>query len=283
MMTSSHRDLSAVLDNAHIPALSVSLCYHNNVTHFEGGVTDTSNPQPVDALTLFSASSLSKPVSAAIVLDLVQHGLWDLNTPLVEMGDYGSVEIKSDDNYKKLTTRMILGQCSGLPNWLDESKKTFIATPGEHFGYSGVAFDYLKEVIEKSKEIAKTWEELAQDFFEKIGMKNSTFKQCEASHLSGEKIVARGHQGDGTPEPISPVNSPEIPAASLLTTAEDYMLFLQYCYIDSFLRSTLFSTDAVLSNPGYPEIFRSTGEIAWGLGMAIYKVHEKEIAFHWGE
>ena len=282
MMTLSYEEpMLAVLDNAHIPALSVSLNKHNNVTHFEGGITDTSNPQPVNASTLFSASSLSKPVSAAIVLDLAQQNSWDLNTPLSDMGDYGTVDIQNDDNYHKLTIGMVLGQCSGLPNWLDENTKTFITTPGERFGYSGVAFDYLKEVIEKNSKINKSWEELAQEFFIQTKMKNSTFKQCEVSHLSG-RMVARGHQGDGTPEPIAPVNSPEVPAASLLTTAEDYMLFLQYCYADPFLRSTFLSTHSMVNDEKYPSLPEGTGKITWGLGMGIYQDHKQEIAFHWG-
>ncbi len=110
MMTLSNDELMlAVLNNAHIPALSVSLCHHNKATHFESGITDASNPQPVNALTLFSAFPLSKPVSAAIVLDLAQKNAWNLNMPLAEIGDYGSVDIQNDDHYHKLTIGMVFG------------------------------------------------------------------------------------------------------------------------------------------------------------------------------
>jgi CubicO group peptidase (beta-lactamase class C family) len=73
--------MDELLDNANIPALSLSWCQKGTTYAVASGSTDTSAPSPVDTNTLFQASSLSKPVSAAIVLGLVAQGLWDLDTP----------------------------------------------------------------------------------------------------------------------------------------------------------------------------------------------------------
>ncbi|MGC3900911.1 serine hydrolase domain-containing protein [Legionella pneumophila] len=266
-----------MLNNAHVPALSMSWCQENMIKTMASGVTDTSELRPVSTLTLFQAASLSKPVSAAIVLDLVEQDQWDLDTPLAHIADYGPPELKYDPYYQELTTRMVLGQCSGLPNWFpSEETKKFINKPGIQFNYSGVAFDFLKEVIEK--ELKTSWEAIAQAFFAKVGMINSTFKQLPASHLRDVRSVARGHQADGTPNPVvAPIDSPEVPAGSLLTTANDYMRFLQYCFVDSYLRSTLLTgiTPVTL-------ITAPNASCQWGLGMGIYTDAEKTIAFHWG-
>ena len=65
--------MKQLLDNANIPALSLSWCQKEKGTRHAVayGNTDTSAPSSVDTNTLFQAASLSKPVSAAIVLDLI--------------------------------------------------------------------------------------------------------------------------------------------------------------------------------------------------------------------
>jgi|GEM_PF-1781707 CubicO group peptidase (beta-lactamase class C family) len=280
---SIHALVEKILDDANIPALSISWHQKNNNKNLALGITDTSSPKSVDTATLFQASSLSKPVSAAIILDLVAQGKFALNTPLADIGDYGPSELKKSDPhyYQELTIGMVIGQCSGLPNWFYSGDKIqFIARPGSEFNYSGVAFDFLKDIIEKK--LQKNWETIAQEFFSKAGMQNSTFKQLPASHLHGKNDVARGHQADSKPilEKAS-IDSPEIPAASLLTTANDFMIFLQYCYGDESLRSTLL-TGVYKLNKDFPDTPLAANQIQWGLGMAVYTDEKNMIAFHLG-
>lgn len=264
-----------LLGEAKIPALSVSWCQKGISQAVAFGNTDTSSPRPVDTSTRFQAASLSKPVSAAIILDLVEQGKWDLDTPLFKYcRSFGPPEIRQDPNYKTLTTRMIIAQCSGLPNWFEKGAEIkFIAKANTRFSYSGVALDFLKEVIEKKME--KDWDSIAQAFFIKAGMKTSTFKQIQSLD------VARAHKADGTPLPIAPVDSPEILAGSLLTTAKDYINFLQYCFKNDYLRSTLLTgTKSNLPPPTSSEAL----EIQWGLGMGVYSDSDskKTIVFHHG-
>ena len=128
--------MQELLENASIPALSLSWCQNGAIHSVASGNTDTSAPSPVDSNTLFHASSLSKPVSAAIVLDLVAQGQWDLDKPLAEYGPFGPLELQQDPHYRTLTTRMVIGQSSGLPNWFGDDEKRFIATPNTRFTYS---------------------------------------------------------------------------------------------------------------------------------------------------
>jgi CubicO group peptidase (beta-lactamase class C family) len=276
-MEKSQELMGKVLDNANIPALSLSWCQKGTRYAVASGSTDTSAPNPVDTNTLFQASSLSKPVSAAIVLDLVAQNQWDLDTPLAEYAPFGSPELQQDPRYSMLTTRMVIGQCSGLPNG-DDAEQEFIATPNTQFTYSGMALDFLKQVIEATTQ--KKWETIAQEFFTKARMESSTFKQVPASHLSGTRDVARSHEADGSPRANASIDSPEVLAASLLTTAKDYIAFLQHCFNNDFLRSTLMT--GVLS--GLPPMSSTTAQVQWGLGMGIYSdsVSNQTIAFHHG-
>ena len=229
---------NTMLSNAAIPALSVGWRQGNETRTIAGGVTDTAAPIPVDNATLFQAASIGKPVSSAIVLDLVEQRLWDLDAPLADLADYGPPVIRLDPHYRQLTTRMVIGQCSGLPNWFSgEGNQQFLIEPGKRFIYSGLALEFLKEVItktliypwntgiEQGRDEASImhhrWEQLAQAFFAKAGMLRTTYLQSEASRLYGADHVAREHLAN-----LSPIDS-RIPkdseityaAGSLLTTA----------------------------------------------------------------
>lgn len=273
-----------LLDEAGIPALSFAWCQQGATHAVAFGITDTSAPKSVNTDTLFQAASLSKPVSAAIILDLVDQGKWALDKPLFEYDPFWSQELQQAPNYKTLTTRMIIGQCSGLPNWFETgAEKKFIAEHNTIFTYSGVAFDFLKQVVEK--EMKQSWETLAQDFFTKVGMKTSTFKQLPAIRLGWIKNstvtvdVATAHDEDGKPvSTTTSANSPEVPAGSLLTTGKDYITFLQYCCQNQFLRSKLLT--GALST--LPPTSSKDSNIQWGLGMGVYHDTKKTITFHWG-
>ncbi|CEG57663.1 TPA: beta-lactamase family protein [Legionella pneumophila] len=292
-----------LLDDANIPALSLGWYQKEKGTRHAVayGQADTLAPSPVDTNTLFQAASLSKPVSAAIILDLIdqdkdkpdQHkDKWTLNTPLFKYDpEFGPEELRKDPNYKTLTIGMIIGQCSGLANFGqdgDDGKK-FIADPESRFTYSGVALDFLKKVIEKKT--GKEWEAIAQDFFKKAGMENSTFKRL----LPGGRLhdtprdVAKAHVADPPNGPLAPLpplpdDAKGIPAGSMLTNAEDYITFLQYCFKNKYLKSTLL--EGFLSKLP-PTLSPETSRVKWGLGMGVYsegdpEKPEKTIAFHWG-
>lgn len=271
--------MAELLDNANTSALSLAWYQKNSGHAVAYGKTDTSTLSLVDTDTLFQAASLSKPVSAAIILDLVAEGKWNLDTPLADMVDYGPPELKQSSHYRTLTTRMVIGQCSGLANYGqdgDDGTK-FIAIPNTRFTYSGVALDFLQQVIEKKT--GRTWEDIAQDFFKKAGMKSSTFKQLSNGQLhSIPREIARAHMDNA---PLAPLrdDGPGVLAGGMLTTAEDYIRFLRYCFKNNYLRSTLLT--ATLSELP-PTISPQTSFIQWGLGMGIYKDVEKTIAFHWG-
>ena len=196
-----------LLDNANIPALSLGWYQKEKGTRHAVayGKTDTLSPSPVNTNTLFQAASLSKPVSAAIVLDLIDQDKdkpdqdkdkWTLNTPLFKYdAEFGPEELRKDPNYQIITIGMIIGQCSGLANFGENGGdgKKFIADPNSRFTYSGVALEFLMKVIEKKT--GKEWEVIAQDFFKKAGMENSTFKrQLPDGHLHGiPREIAKAH------------------------------------------------------------------------------------------
>ena len=71
----SARDVEALLDQAHVPAVAIALVRDCRLAFSAGfGALDSSGRQPASETTIFAAMSLSKPVFAYAVMVLRQLG-----------------------------------------------------------------------------------------------------------------------------------------------------------------------------------------------------------------
>ncbi|CEG57864.1 serine hydrolase domain-containing protein [Legionella fallonii] len=149
--------LETLIEQAKIPGISIATASPGGkiATHTAGVINNNTPQQPVTETTIFEAASLSKPVFAYIVLKMAERGELDLDIPLYDqIGDFGPPEkkIRNHDNYKKLTAGMILSHQAGLPNEFERSKPEtfdFVTEVGKQFNYSGEAYCFLQEVVEK--------------------------------------------------------------------------------------------------------------------------------------
>lgn len=163
-----------------IPGIATAISSDKNelTTHSEGIIANVSNPKKVTETTVFEAASLSKPVFAYIVLKLAQREILDLDKPLYTYfpkdDGFGPPDMRENENYKKLTARMILSHQAGLPNEVPPGTSLdYISPVGTRFDYSGVAYQFLGEVVEKLT--SKSLETLAQEAFANLGMTRSSF------------------------------------------------------------------------------------------------------------
>ncbi|MEO8366265.1 MAG: serine hydrolase domain-containing protein [Pseudoxanthomonas sp.] len=113
------------------------------------GVTHALTRMPVDARTVFEDASLSKPVFAYLVMQLVDQGLIDLDRPLVK---YRRPDYLADHPWIELiTTRDVLRHSTGLPNWRKSpatEKLVPMVEPGTRIDYSGEAIFWLQLAVE---------------------------------------------------------------------------------------------------------------------------------------
>lgn len=293
--------LDVMREHAKIPGISIATVTANGkITTSTSGVINNDTQQAVNDETIFEAASLSKPVFAYIVLKMVERGQLNLDTPLCDLGlgDFGPPfeTIRHPEkfnetfaqNYKKLTPRLILSHQAGLPNEFDPNKlETFayVSPVGEQFNYSGEAYRFLREIIERIA-TPDSLEELAKREFTALGMNHTSFimpKDCTNQSV--------GHFSDGSVD-TRPHFFGIHPAASLYTTAADYGKFLQ-AFADTAnkeVRKLMFEPALLdLSGKDSKAIEANVSDdvlkqIGWGVGIGLQKNKDGSmVAFHWGD
>jgi CubicO group peptidase (beta-lactamase class C family) len=126
-----------LITDARVPGLSMAVIQDRQALT-ACGVRNAIDRACVDQQTIFGAASLSKPLFAYAVLQLVDAGKLALDTPLsLHVPDY----VADDPRAAAVTVRHVLSHTSGLPNCrsVDLPLKTYFP-PGERFSYSGEGF-----------------------------------------------------------------------------------------------------------------------------------------------
>jgi len=204
-----------------VSALAVGVIDHGKLQQIKVyGELDKGRPTAYNSI--FNVASLTKTVTTMITLRLVTEGKWNLDEPLYKY--WTDPDVQTDPRSKTLTTRHILTQQSGFPNWrweLKDKKLAFQSDPGTKYEYSGEGFQYLSRALEMK--FHKSLNELADEIiFKPLGMTDS--------HLTwdarmDESRFAVQHDVNGNALPIEK-NKTSNGADQLKTTIADYGKFL---------------------------------------------------------
>ena len=232
------------------------------------GIRNTMMQKPVNDETIFAAASLTKPVVSYLVLQLVDEGLLKLDQPLADV--LLLPELANDPRAADITVRMILSHSSGLPNWRWDQPLALLFDPGTKFQYSGEGFVWLSRVVEEIT--GEPLEFLVEErVFRPLGMNNSSlvWRERFADNFAvghGEDGMAREPQMDEEPNA----------AASLLTTARDYSIFLAAALNGKMLSEELHSA-------WFEPQVEVEANVSWGLGWGLQQTDAGRAVFQWGD
>lgn len=231
------------------------LARHGRVAHFEAiGFQDLEKKTPMRLDSQFRIASLTKPVTCAAVMVLVDEGRIALNDPVEKyLPEYAGLRMKSCAGrsgyncqatapYRAINVEDLMTHTSGLPaggppskvepQTLAElvtqgAKSELLFDPGTHWNYSNIGIDILGRLVEVIAH--QPFEEfLATRIFRPLGMKDTAFflpaeKQGRLATLytydRGRLISAEAEWSAQHKAPIP------VPAGGLISTAADMLRF----------------------------------------------------------
>lgn len=237
------------------------------------GIASRDSGVSVTDQSVFEAASLTKPLFAQVALSLAQEGLLLLDKPLVEY-KANPRGARKEEFFKQITPRHVLSHSTGMLNWqYNDRPISNRFEPGTEFGYSGMAFVMLQEIVEEIT--GESFEDRVQRMaFEPLDMESASVVWREDY---AERLV-HGHTTNGK---VVLHQQPEGNAASsLVCTPGDYLKFVDALVnppIDYPLALKDEALDAMLK-PTTP----ATDGIAWGLGWGIQWTEPTHTYWHWG-
>lgn len=236
--------IKSLMESADVNGLAVSILNSSESVYQETfGYRNWSTKDTLKNNSIFYGASLSKAVFAVLVMQLVEEGKINLDTPLQNylekpLPEYefnrnwiGYNDLKEDKRYERITARMCLSHTTGFPNWRFLTKNGFDINgklyfqfePGTHYSYSGEGFSLLQFVVEKLT--GKGLEEIAQErIFQPLGMKRTSYIYVFRDEFKNQYVY-----GSDKNQNVIPFDeSDEAGAAgSLSTTLEDYSKFIE--------------------------------------------------------
>ncbi len=269
------KEIPKLMEMANIPGMSMAVIRDGKI-FWSGafGVRNRETNEPVDENTVFEAASLTKTVTAAAALKLVERGELDLDKALAEYLPYP--RLAGDERYKKITVRHVLTHTTGLPNWGNR----LIREPGELYGYSGEGFLYLGRTIEKITGMSLD-EFTKKEIFQPLGMSRTSYVWND---IYAENISA-GHDRHGFVSQRGRSNEAN-GGASLLTTARDYATFLCSIMNDQLLVpetiDMMLTPHVRVTKRGEPENALDE-HVSWGFGWGIQSGNTENGFWHWGD
>lgn len=259
-----------------IPGLAVAVAVDGRVVYAEGfGYADLEQRVPAWPSTRFRIGSISKPLTAVALMQLVEQRKIDLDAPVQKYVP------SFPDKGAKITPRLLAGHLAGIRHYqgdeflsathydsvLDGLKifanDPLVAPPGTKYSYSTYGFNLLSAVIESASG-EPFLDYMQRHVFDTLGLAHTTADQNRLLIAERSRFYAR--QKDGTFENAPYVdNSYKWAGGGFLSTPEDLVRFGS-----ALLRPGFLTADSLKL------LFRSQKvsdgkETGYGMGWSIRK------------
>jgi CubicO group peptidase (beta-lactamase class C family) len=250
--------VNEAMQRHHLPGLALAVVEGNRVTFIKGyGKADPSG-RPVTPQTPFLLASVSKPLTAAAIMQLVDAGRVDLDTPVQKY--ISEFRVGDPVASGQITVRHLLLHTSGLPvtacdtrinaqtlaEYVAELQTVKLEAPvGARHSYCSGNYNILGRVIEKVS--GQTFGGyMQQNVFAPLEMRNSFISEKEAQAAG----MAQGYQflfGISVPTHYA-YNPSQLPSGYMISSAEDMSHFLiSQLNEGQYEKHSLLSADKVAS------------------------------------
>lgn len=191
------------------------------------GFADIEKKIPVQLNDQFYIGSISKQITAVLVLREVEKGHLKLNDPIRKY--LPQLTEKWADT---VSIHHLLTHIHGIVT----VDKPLAFTPGTHFFYSQIGYQLLADIIEKTS--LKSFENLSTELFKRCKMQNTFYP-----HVNKPEHLVNGYteQPDGSlqliPEPLKDIS---VAAGGFISTAKDLAQWNEYLHNGKLLADTTY-------------------------------------------
>ncbi|MEO0470320.1 MAG: serine hydrolase domain-containing protein [Bacteroidota bacterium] len=229
-----------------IPGVSIAFFEDGEIIWTKSyGYADVEGKRLVDENTRFQAASISKPVAASAMMQMVQNGQLDLDKPVNEYLTSWKLTDNAFTQSKDVNLRRIVSHTAGLTvhgfrgyakgedvptttqvlDGAEPANSDQILTdtfPGSMYRYSGGGYTLMQLLLEdvSGKDFTTL---MGENVLAKIGMANSAYSQPLRADWQGQE--AYGYRGNGDMVEGKWHTYPEKAAAGLWTTPTDLAKF----------------------------------------------------------
>ena len=232
------------------------------------GYFDFNKKIPLKISDRFSTMSIAKQITATLILQEVEKGTINLQTPIHKY--LPDLKYSWADT---ITVHQLLNNTSGLNS--ESIDKPLKFAPGTSFSYSNVGYSILGQILEKQSH--KTFNELVTALFRKCEMKNSSYPSETA-----QKLLAKGHsiEKDGTfilNEQLS-FEPSQYWGSHLIVTAPDLAKWNECLHNGKLLKPATYKMMTSYSTTNKHPLF-SEQPIGYGYGL---RINDKEVIMEIG-
>ncbi len=266
------------------PGLALAVAVDGKILYSESfGFADLEERVPVWPTTKFRIGSISKPLTATALMQLVEAGKLDLDAPVQKYVP------SFPDKGAPITVRMVAGHLAGIRHYKEdemeiqrhydnilEALKIFendplVAPPGTKFSYSSYGFNLLSAVIESgSGEPFLSY--MQQHVFTPMGLVHTTADQNTQIIEQRSRFYELAKDGHQENAPYVD-NSYKWAGGGFLSTAEDLVRFGSTVMQPGFLKA------GTLKTMFTPQKTKTGEPSPYGVGWFIRKSHSGKLVY----
>ena len=267
--------LDLAIEEEAVIGIAAGYAKNDTVWDYSAGFSNEDTQEAFSTTTLTRLASIAKPMTAIAILQLLEKGKLNLDSPIQEyLSDF---PIKPEGD---ITIRHLLNHSSGIAAYKNEEEienqveyesieaalaifkdRELIATPGTAFNYTTYGYVVLGRIIEVvSGQNYETY--MQENIWDIVGMTNTKVERTNESYDNKSELYQRNDKGEIK---LATANnlSDRIPGGGIISTLEDLMKFGNGLLNNDFISKE--SLDLMLEIPDV-----ENSGIPYGLGLYLY-------------
>lgn len=218
--TTFEQRLQKRMEREHIPGVAIAVSKKGQIIYQKGfGVKQLDTNEPVTPQTVFGTASITKSVTALVIMKLVEEGKLSIDDPVVTY--LPNFRLASSKSIEKITIHHLLTHSTGLApierkeelpdfqahiDYVADHNHILLGEPGDYFSYCNDTFLLLGAIIERVT--GKNYRNyVTETLLKPLQMNRSTFRMDQVHNMTD---VSTPYVFDQTTDRLSEVEWPRL-------------------------------------------------------------------------